>query len=353
MSYRETNQIEYIRSIKKKYGDRILIPAHHYISSDIIDIADFTGDSYKLAVDVASTDAEFIVFAGVRFMAESAAVLAKPDQKIFHPVHEAGCPMADMIDEKKAQAVFDKILAETGIKPAPVVYMNSYASSKAFTGRNGGAVCTSSNAAKIIDYYLSQDRPIFFFPDYHLGRNIADKINIPEDQIVKISKDLTFDKAATKDTKIYLWDGFCHVHQTFAVDDIKSARERYPDIWVTVHPECDRSIVAEANEFGSTQQIYDKVTASPEGSKWAIGTEINFVERLATENPNKVILPLRISPCFNMGKITPASIASILDKIDKSIQSGALLPRNVVVSDQLRSDASLALNKMIEIVEGK
>jgi quinolinate synthase len=353
MSLREKNQIEYIKQIKKKYGDRILIPAHHYIDKDLVEIADIVGDSYKLAVDVAKSDAEFIIFCGVKFMAEGAAILAKNEQKIFHPVDRAGCPMADMITSDKAEQIFEIIKQKTGIEPAPVVYMNSYGDSKAFTGRKGGSVCTSSNAYKIIQYYFDQNKPVFFFPDYHLGRNIADDMGISEQQIVRVRQDLTFEREPDKDTKIYLWDGFCHVHQKFYVSDVEEVRNRFPGIWVIVHPEADRSVVQASNQFGSTQQIYNLVKESPEGSKWAIGTEINFVERVAAENPDKIIVPLKMSPCFNMGRITPASVASVLESIDKSLEKGTAMPRTVKVDQTLSKDASIALNQMISIVEQK
>lgn len=351
MSETIQNQINYIRSIKEKHGDKILIPAHHYINAEIVGLADIVGDSYKLAVDVAASNAEYIVFAGVRFMAESAAVLAKDNQKIFHPNISAGCPMADMIDSIKAEKVISEVNRITGLMPKPVVYMNSYADSKAVTGKNGGSVSTSSNAEKIVNYYLDQNIPIFFFPDYHLGRNIADKMGISESEIITVKQDLSFDKTPTKDVKIYLWDGYCHVHQNFAVEEIKSIREEHPGIKVLVHPECNRELVAAADKYGSTQEIYDEVSNAVDGTKWAIGTEINFVERLKNENPNKTIIPIRISACPDMARISIASVVEILQKIDAHISTGSALPEIVEVDKNLKEDASLSLKKMIEIVE--
>ena len=346
----EQELIEYIKKIKQKYAGKIAIPAHHYENSNIVELADVIGNSYKLAVECAKLEAEFVVFCGVRFMAEGSAVLAGEGQKVIHPDVTAGCPMADMIDEDSAREAYELILKLSGKKIAPVVYMNSYVDIKAFCGEHGGTVCTSSNAKKIVKYYLDQGFSVFFSPDNNLGINTARELGITDNEVVRIKRDLTISgNPAT--AKMFLWDGFCHVHQRFTTEDVENLRAKYPGIKLIVHPECTEEVVNAADISGSTQKIFNEVTNSADDVIWGIGTEMNFVQRLADDNPNKIIVPLRESYCFNMAKINLKNLAESLEIIDKHYSEGAGLKNEVTVDSKYKQNAKIALHKMIEIVE--
>lgn len=353
MNFKEMNKqelIDYIASIKAKYAGKIAIPAHHYENSDLVKLSDVVGDSYKLAVDCAKLSAEFVVFCGVRFMAEGSAVLAAKGQRVIHPESSAGCPMADMISEDSALEAYGKISKLTDKPIAPVVYMNSYVDMKAFCGERGGAVCTSSNAKKIVKSYLDQGKSVFFSPDHNLGINTARELGLTDDEICLIKRDYSLEgNPAT--AKIFLWDGNCHVHVRFSVEDVEAIRKEYPGIKVIVHPECIEAVVNASDISGSTQKIFNEVTDSSDAVKWAIGTEINFVQRLADDNPHKTIVPLKVSLCHNMAKITLENLAESLAAIDAYYVNGAELKNEVVVSAEYRENAKKALKKMIEIVE--
>ncbi|HPR38895.1 MAG TPA: quinolinate synthase NadA [Spirochaetota bacterium] len=352
-NYTEQQLIDYIKDAKKRFGSRLVIPAHHYIRSELVQLADFTGDSYKLAVDVSRTDAEFIVFCGVRFMAESASILAKPGQHILLPDMDAGCPMADMIDEKTAEAAVDKISGVCSREIAPLVYMNSYADSKSFCGRKGGAVCTSSNAEKLVRYYLEKNKSIFFFPDYHLGRNVAEKLGIDRSLMVRVGRDLSLeDGKDLKNARMFLWDGYCPVHQEFNTDDVKSARENYPDAKIIVHPESKHEVVELIDMAGSTQYIYNTIEKSPDNSSWIIGTEATFVNRIAGEFSSMMITPLKDSPCLDMLKISLLNTAETIRSIDSFLEGSGKLINEITVDEKLKANAKTALNRMIDIVEG-
>jgi quinolinate synthase len=353
-NYTEQQLIDYIKDAKGRLGSRLIIPAHHYIRRELVELADFTGDSYKLAVDVSRTDAEFIVFCGVRFMAESASILAKPGQHILLPDMDAGCPMADMIDEKTAEAAVNKISGICSREIAPLVYMNSYADSKSFCGRRGGAVCTSSNAEKLVKYYLERNKSIFFFPDYHLGRNVAEKLGIDKSLIVRVGRDLSLEEGKNlKDAKMFLWDGYCPVHQEFNTADVKSAREKYPDAKIIVHPESKHEVVELIDMSGSTQYIYDTIKKESEDSSWIIGTETTFVNRIAEEFSSMVIAPLKYSPCHDMLKISLLNTAMIISSIDSFLEGKGDMINEITVDDKLKTNARITLNRMIDIVEGR
>ncbi|HOV14467.1 MAG TPA: quinolinate synthase NadA [Spirochaetota bacterium] len=343
-----------IIEIKNKLGKRVIIPAHHYQRNEIVKLSDFIGDSYKLAKESSKTNSDYIVFCGVRFMAESAKILAKSNQKVLIPNVMAGCPMADMIDINNANKIWNIIEKQCERKIAPIVYMNSYADMKSFCGEKGGSVCTSSNAKKIIEYYLSKNVAIFFFPDYHLGKNIANTMNIPENQIAKVKKDATIETTGDpKNVKIFLYDGFCHVHQTFTESDILSLlRKKNSDYHIIVHPECKEEIVKLADSYGSTEQIYNTIKNSEPGSMWAVGTEYNFIQRMADEFKDKVIIPLRVSPCMNMEKINLENLYESLNSILEYENESGTLKYEVTVSDEYIEKSKTALQKMIDIVEG-
>lgn len=353
-NYTEQQLINYIKNAKVRLGSRLVIPAHHYIRRELVELADFTGDSYKLAVDVSRSDAEFIVFCGVRFMADSASILAKPGQHILLPETDAGCPMAEMIDEETAKKAVAKISSLCDYEIAPLVYMNSYADSKSFCGINGGAVCTSSNAEKIVKYYFSKNKSLFFFPDYHLGRNVAHRLGIDPSLAVKVGRDLSLEEGKDiKGARMFLWDGFCPIHQEFSVDDIKSVRLHYPDAKIIVHPESRREVVELSDMSGSTQQIYNAVAESPDGTTWVIGTELTFVNRIAGTFRGKTVVPLKPSPCKNMVKVNLMNTAMVIKSIDDFMSGSGPLKNEITVSDALKENARIALNRMIDIVEGR
>lgn len=375
---------EEILQIKQELGDRLFIPAHHYQRPEIVALADIVGDSYRLAVDVSKTDADYIVFCGVRFMAEGAAVLGKPHQTILIPEPSAVCPMAEMITAEQAEEALTRLQSESSRTVIPVVYMNAHADLKAFCGRRGGAVCTSSNAEKILDYYFRQDASVFFFPDQHLGINTARAMGLLPGEIKKLLSDHTLVPAVDdlerpspqdrqdqstpyKDqAKIYLWDGFCPVHQKFDTAQITDLRSRYPGITIIVHPEVDKSVAMVSDLTGSTQQIYQAIRDAEPGTSWGIGTEYNFVRRLAEEfkHQNKIIVPLEENICRNMDKITLTSLLDTLKEVRERERErtqhpgtscdgpGADMRREVVVPEEIRADAKIALSKMITIVEG-
>lgn len=343
---------EQIIDMKKKLGDKIIIPAHHYEDPQIVEVSEFVGDSYKLAVDCAKTDAEFIVFCGVYFMAEAADILSQSNQKVIMPNLSAGCPMADQINRKQAEKAVKLIQKRTPKQIAPVVYMNSYADIKSFCGKQDGSVCTSSNAPEIIDYYLKQDKAVFFTPDFNLGINTAHKLGLADNEIVKVEQDMEInDSYDPAKVKMYIWDGFCHVHKVFTVQDIIELRSQYENIKIIVHPECDRGVVNNSDISGSTQKIYNEIKNSPAGSVWGVGTEYNFVKRIADEFPDKTILPLKKSICHNMAKITSEKLLTSLGSINAHIKEGLELKNVVSVDEEDKENAARALNKMIEIVE--
>ena len=346
--------IETIRKLKKTLGDKIVIPAHHYQKIEIVRLSDFVGDSYKLAVDCSNTESEFIVFCGVRFMAEGAFLLAKKYQKIIMPDLNAGCPMADMIDSQIAEKLYKKFNKSCKREIIPVVYMNSYADMKSFCGEKDGCVCTSSNAGKIIEYYLAQDKAVFFSPDYNLGINTARQLKIPSEEIVKINRDLTIEpERDIENVRLFIWDGFCYVHKVFTTDDISKLRERYPGIKIIVHPECDEEVVNSSDISGSTQKIYQIIKDSSQGSIWGVGTEFNFVSRIAEDFKDKKIIPLRNSHCINMEKINLENLAQSLSSILDNKTGKAELKFEVKVHEEFELHARKALKKMIEISKGK
>lgn len=342
---------EQILEFKKELGKRIIIPAHHYENPDIVKVADFVGDSYKLAADCAKSDADFIIFCGVYFMAEAANVLSNPRQEVLMPDITARCPMADQIGFQQSAKVFQKISGCTTRQIAPIVYMNSTAEIKSFAGKHGGSVCTSSNAGKVIQHYLDQDKVVFFAPDFNLGINTVKNLGMKDEEIVKITQEFQLIGDPAK-AKIFIWDGFCYVHKRFLLSDIVDLKAEYPGIKIIVHPECDREVVINSDDSGSTQKIYEEIKKSPTGSVWGVGTEYNFVQRIADEFSDKTVLPLRKSICANMAKITPEKLLKTLQSVYSHLQKNTALEGIMQVHESIKSDAAKALHKMIEIVEG-
>ena len=342
-----------IRAAKEKLGSRLVILGHHYQRDEIIKHADFRGDSYKLAKDATKCpDAEYIVFCGVHFMAESADILTSDHQRVILPNLAAGCSMADMANAFQIRNCWrdlEKVLGPS-MSVVPVTYINSAASLKAFVGERGGTVCTSTNAPTAVKWALEQGEKVLFFPDQHLGRNTGVLLGFdPEAEMCvwdpfKPYGGNTPEKIAA--SKFILWKGHCSVHQRFTVDLVEKARREHPDVKVLVHPECPLEVVHISDYNGSTERIIKLIEESPSGTTWAIGTEINLVKRLADEHPDKTIFCLdpQICPCSTMYRIHPTFLCWVLE----NLVEGKVL--NVVsVPPNIKMFAELALKRMLTV----
>jgi quinolinate synthase len=343
-----------IATAKARLGKRVLIPGHHYQREDIIRFADLRGDSFKLAQWAArNTEAEYIVFCGVHFMAESADILGALHQKVILPNMAAGCSMADMAAPSDVLSCWQE-LTDAGIaeETLPVTYINSAASLKAFCGERGGAVCTSSNAPAVVRWALERKRRVLFFPDQHLGRITGLDMGIPLGEMPVWDYELTPGNLGgntlteLEGSRMILWKGYCGVHQRFTVEQVRQARARYPDLKVVVHPECRLDVIGEADCYGSTEYIIRVVTEAPAGSRWAVGTEINLVSRLAHENRDKTVFCLdpEVCPCSNMYRIHPAYLCWALERL----VAGEVV-NQVKVAEETARWAKVALERMLAI----
>jgi quinolinate synthase len=337
---------EEIRARKAALGPELFILTHHYQRQEIVALGDYPGDSFGLSRRAAANrEARFIVFCGVHFMAESAAILAQPRQIVQIPDLKAGCLMADMADLGQVEMAWAE-LAEVidGETLMPIVYMNSDASLKAFCGRRGGLVCTSANARAAMAWGFGQGGKVFFFPDQHLGRNAGNRLGLkPEEMIVwNPEKPLGGNRPADLHrARLILWDGHCHVHTRFRVEHILKMKEAFPGARVVVHPECTQEVVALADACGSTGFIANYVKEAPPGSTVIVGTEINLVSRLALEFPDREVLDLHYSLCPNMFKIDLAKLLWTLENL------GTV---NVVtIPEALKAEARLALDRMLSL----
>jgi len=342
-----------IAELRSRLGKRVAIPAHHYQRPEVVALSDIVADSYKLALWASKADAPYIVHCGVRFMAESAAILAREGQVVLVPDPVAGCPMADMLDAESAESAMRAIEAVRGVAPAPVVYMNSTAETKALTGRSGGSICTSSNARFVLESYFERGVPVFFGPDRNLGVNTAREMGIDPKLIFSIGR--RGDIAGGGDPSVgllYLWDGYCHVHRRFTLGDVAAARARDEKIRVIVHPECGEDVVRASDMSGSTEALAAALRDGEPGSSWAVGTEANFVRRLAAELPDRTIVPLRESYCFNMARIDLTNLFASLESVAAhEIDPTVPLLHPVTVPPAMKVDAAKALNTMIAITE--
>src|SRR5215212_8726864 len=317
---------------------------------EVIQFADFRGDSFKLSQQAAGrADAEFILFCGVHFMAESADILSQPHQKVILPNLEAGCSMADMAKSADVQAAWDA-LARLGINNVvPITYMNSAAALKAFCGRNGGIVCTSSNAGRVFDWAFARGEKLFFFPDEHLGRNTGVKKGIPTEQMVVWDPFLPLGgntPEVLQAAKLIIWKGYCSVHARFSVEQIAAARAEHPGVNIIVHPECRLEVVQAADCDGSTEFIIDTITAAPAGTTWGVGTEINLVNRLNAELPDKHIFCLDpvICPCSTMYRVHPAYVLWSLEHLAQG-----KVVNQITVNPETARDALVALDRMLAV----
>ncbi|MDP7372431.1 MAG: quinolinate synthase NadA [Candidatus Poseidoniaceae archaeon] len=357
---------ERITELKQQLGAKLMVLGHHYQRDSIVMHADFIGDSFMLSQQAAESDAEYIVFCGVHFMAESADILTDDHQHVILPNLRAGCSMADMATLPDVESAWSEILAETGLHDPidrqspgsvpddgksyliPVTYMNSSADLKDFVGRHGGIVCTSSNATGILDWAFERAGPdgaVLFFPDQHLGRNTGLSMGIKESEMPTWVPKIGSDKSL-KGAKIILWHGFCSVHKRFTVEQVNDFRNQYPDGLVIVHPECPKETVEVSDANGSTQFIKNFVEDLPAGSHVAIGTEINMVARLADAHPDKHIecLDDKICPCSTMYMIHPAYLMDVLEKLVEGE-----IPNQIVVPNNVQEGALLALERMLSI----
>ncbi|MDQ1076536.1 MULTISPECIES: quinolinate synthase NadA [Microbacterium] len=359
--YREASDDELderIRAAKATLGDRVVVLGHFYQREEVVRHADYVGDSFQLANAAKERpEAEAIVFCGVHFMAETADLLSRPDQAVILPNLAAGCSMADMADIDQVEECWEQLEdvlgdLETpdadGLVPViPVTYMNSSAAIKGFVGRHGGIVCTSSNARTVLEWAFARGRRVLFFPDQHLGRNTAKAMGVPLEQMPMWNprKPLGGSTAEViEDSRVILWHGFCSVHRRFTVDQIEKARAEHPGVRVIVHPECPMDVVDAADEAGSTDIIRKAIAAATEPTTFAIGTEINLVQRLAAQYPQHEIFCLDpvVCPCSTMYRIHPGYLAWVLE----SLVAGQVVNRITVPAD-VAEPATVALERML------
>ena len=344
--------VERAKIARAALGDRAMILGHHYQRDEVIQFADITGDSFKLAqAAAANTTAEFIFFCGVHFMAESADILTSENQKVILPDLAAGCSMADMASASQVNECWD-VLTELGVarKTIPVTYMNSTAAIKSFTGKNGGTVCTSSNAKRAMSWGFEQGEKILFLPDQHLGRNTAVlSLGLSLNDCVlwnpwKPRGGLTDDQI--RNSKVILWRGHCSVHGRFSIKNVTEVRERVPGVKVLVHPECQNDVVSAADVVGSTEAIIKTVEQSPAGSKWAIGTELNLVQRLANAHPDKTVLFLDKTVCYcsTMNRIDLPHLVWAME----TLVNGRLV-NQISVDSETALNAKVALERMLAL----
>ncbi|WP_417373066.1 quinolinate synthase NadA [Glutamicibacter protophormiae] len=344
-----------ILAAKETLGERAVILGHFYQRDEVVKYADFVGDSFQLANAALTRDkAEAIVFCGVHFMAETADILSRDDQAVILPNLAAGCSMADMADGPSVQQCWDELTElyrdeeDDGRLPViPVTYMNCSAELKAFVGRNGGLVCTSSNAATVLEWAFERGRRVLFFPDQHLGRNTAKAMGVPLAQMPMWTPRKALggnDEATLREARVILWHGFCSVHKRFTPAQIAKARQEYPGVRVIVHPECPMEVVDAADEAGSTDYIRRAIADATEPTVFAIGTEINMVNRLAAEYPQHTIFCLDpvICPCSTMYRIHPGYLAWVLEEL----VAGRVVNRITVPAEQ-QGDAKIALERML------
>ncbi|WP_446745832.1 quinolinate synthase NadA [Silvibacterium acidisoli] len=344
---------ERIAAARKKLGASTVLLGHHYQRDEIIRFADHTGDSYKLSKIAAETSAEYLVFCGVHFMAESADVIGRPEQQVILPDLNAGCSMADMAEISQVENCWDTLMA-AGLKPGdvlPLTYMNSTAAIKAFCGERGGLVCTSSNARQAFEWAFKRAEKILFLPDQHLGRNTAFAMDIPMSEMVvfdpyQIGGGISPERLRA--ARVILWKGHCSVHQRFLPQHADNVRAKYPGIQVIVHPECRWEVCQKADATGSTERLIQLVTEAPEGSMFAIGTEIHLVNRLAKQFAplGKKIITLDDTGCLctTMYRISPQHLAWALE----NLVEGRVVNR-IKVRDDIKHWARVALDRMLEV----
>lgn len=360
-AYRDADEDELharIALARETLGERAVILGHFYQREEVVRHADYVGDSFQLANAAKEhPDAEAIIFCGVHFMAETADLLSQPDQAVILPNLAAGCSMADMANIDQVEECWEQLADVLGpldqpdadglVPVIPVTYMNSSAAIKGFVGRNGGIVCTSSNAQTVLEWAFARGRRVLFFPDQHLGRNTAKAMGVPLEQMPMWNPNRPLggsDAAQLQDSRVILWHGFCSVHRRFTVAQIEQARIEHPGVRVIVHPECPMEVVDAADEAGSTDYIRRAIDAATEPTTFAIGTEVNLVRRLAAQYPQHDIFCLDpvVCPCSTMYRIHPGYLAWVLEEL-----VAGHTPNRIQVSADVAEPARIALERML------
>ena len=339
-----------IREIRARLGSRLVILGHHYQRDEVIQFADLRGDSFKLAQWAGSQkDAEYIVFCGVHFMAESADILSAEHQKVILPDMSAGCSMADMAEIDQVETCWEDLRRISNERVVPITYMNSTAAIKAFCGRNGGAVCTSSNADAVMRWALERADKVLFLPDQHLGRNSAWGLGYRLEEMTVWDPFEVLggnSEQRLRDARFVLWKGHCSVHQRFLPEHVAQVRARHAGITVIVHPECRWEVTQLADDVGSTEHIIKRITQGQAGSQWAVGTEIHLVNRLRNENPDRFVIPLDDCGCLcsTMFRIDAPHLLWTLENL-----SEGRVVNQISVPPDIAADARIALNRMLDI----
>lgn len=338
-----------VREIKTTLGKKLFIPGHHYQKDEVIQFADARGDSLKLAQICAEMpEAEFIAFCGVHFMAETADMLTKPHQKVILPDLRAGCSMADMANIDQTEMGWSNMQEIWGNTILPLTYVNSTAAIKGFVGKHGGACVTSGNVEKMLKWAFEHKERILFLPDQHLGRNTAYKLGISLEQMavyVPLTQEFEYE-GKWEDVKVILWKGHCSVHEKFNVQHIENLRKQDSEINIIVHPECTFDVVQASDYAGSTNYIIETIKKAPSGSKWAIGTEMNLVNRIIKEHADKKIVSLNpfMCPCLTMNRIDLPHLLWSLEKLE----AGEVV-NQIVVPEDITSNAVLSLERMLAL----
>jgi quinolinate synthase len=338
-----------IAAAKARLGSDVVILGHHYQRDEVVKFADFRGDSLKLAYQASEAAGRYIVFCGVHFMAESADILRRAHQAVILPDLSAGCSMADMADIGQVEACWSELSSLGDLRVIPVTYMNSTAAIKSYTGEHGGAVCTSSNATKVMEWAFKRGEKVLFLPDEHLGRNTAFRMGIPLDQMIVWDPYQELGGNSPEEirtARVILWKGYCSVHQRFTPQHVDRVRREHPGIRVIAHPECRIEVTQAADQIGSTEGIIHAIAGSPAGSQWAVGTEIHLVNRLAKEMPDRKVISLDSSVCVctTMFRITPQHLLWALD----NLAAGNVVNR-ISVDERTRHYARVALDRMLAL----
>ena len=339
-----------IAAAKAKLGKDVVILGHHYQRDEVVKFADFRGDSLKLSQQAADTEGKYVVFCGVHFMAESADILRRDKQIVVLPDLSAGCSMADMAEIGQVESCWSELGSVLDAKSViPVTYMNSTAAIKSFTGERGGSACTSSNAEAVLKWAFTQGKKVLFLPDEHLGRNTGFRMGIALDEMTVWDPYQEMGGNTAEDlrrAKVILWKGYCSVHQRFLPEHVVRVRQEYPGIRVIVHPECRFEVAQAADEIGSTEGIIRSIVKSPPGSRWAVGTELHLVNRLAKEMPDHQIFSLDSSMCVctTMFRITPAHLLWALENL-----AAGNVVNQISVDERTRRYAKIALDRMLSL----
>jgi len=339
-----------IAAAKARLGRDVVILGHHYQRDEVVKFADFRGDSLKLSFQASQAEGRYIVFCGVHFMAESADILRREHQTVILPDLNAGCSMADMADIGQVEACWSELSSLLDSrKVIPVTYMNSTAAIKSFTGEHGGSVCTSSNAAGVMNWAFETGEKVLFLPDEHLGRNTGYRMGIPLEQMIVWDPYQEFGgntPEAIRSARIILWKGYCSVHQRFTPQQVERVRREHPGIRVIAHPECRFEVAEAADQIGSTEGIITAIQASPAGTEWAVGTEIHLVNRLSKELQNHKVISLDSSVCVctTMFRITPQHLLWVLENLGE----GNVVNR-ISVDERTRHHARVALDRMLSL----